>query len=170
MGYHTEFRGEFYLNKPLTEAHAEYLKAFAGTRRMKRDPKIAETLPDPIRKAVGLPIGEQGEFFVGNSNDGDLGQTEDKSVLDYNNHPSTQPGLWCQWVPNSDGTAIEWDGGEKFYSYIEWINYIIKNFMKPWGYKLSGQVQWRGEDWCDMGKIDIKKNVVKVKENLTNSL
>jgi hypothetical protein len=37
MGYHTEFDGEFNLDKPLTVAHANYLEKFAHTRRMKRD-------------------------------------------------------------------------------------------------------------------------------------
>ena len=162
MGYQTEFQGEFTLNKPLHRVHAEYLKAFAGTRRMKRDPKIAETLPDPIRYAVDLPIGQDGEFFVGNSNDNDFGQTNDKSVLDFNESPETQPGFWCKWVPTADGDAIEWDGGEKFYYYTEWITYIIANFLKPWGYKLSGEVMWSGERCNDTGIICIKNNVVKL--------
>jgi len=164
MGYHTEFSGDFNLDKPLTEAHTNYLKAFSETRRMKRDPKIAETLPDPIREAVGLPIGIDGEYFVGNSNDGDFGQTKDTSVTDNNHPPCTQPGLWCQWIPesNDDGEfdKIVWDTGEKFYEYIDWIKYIVENFLKPWGYVVNGSVEWRGEDYSDNGVISVKNNVV----------
>ena len=172
MGYHTEFNGEFHLDKPLTKAHTNYLNAFSVTRRMKRDPKIAETLPDPIREAVGLPIGIEGEYFVGNSNDNNFGQTRDKSIIDDTNPPSTQPGLWCHWTPwipyseleNDDVQVnlIAWDEGEKFYNYIEWIEYIIVNFLKPWGYVLNGDVEWRGEEWSDNGIIIVKDNVVKV--------
>jgi hypothetical protein len=66
-------------------------------------------------------------------------------------------------VPNEEGTAIEWDGGEKFYYYIEWITYLIDNFIGPWGYVLNGTVQWYGEDRDDIGMIIIKDNTVSVK-------
>ena len=51
-----------------------------------------------------------------------------------------QPGLWCGWRPNEDGTVIEHDGGEKFYDYTEWIQYLVHHFLEPWGYKLNGDV------------------------------
>lgn len=73
-----------------------------------------------------------------------------------------QPGLWCQWVPNHDGSAIEWDGGEKFYEYIEWIEYLTAHFLGPWGYTLNGEVQWQGEESEDMGLIRIVYNEVHV--------
>lgn len=71
-----------------------------------------------------------------------------------------QPGLWCQWVPNEFGTAIIWDEGEKFYNYIEWLNYIIKHFLQPWQYNLNGICTWQGEDDEDKGKIYVRDNVV----------
>ena len=38
MGYTTEFDGNFCVNdKPLKPEHIQYLKAFSGSRRMKRD-------------------------------------------------------------------------------------------------------------------------------------
>ncbi len=120
MGYTTDFEGKFELNKPLEENHKGYLLAFAGTRRVKRDEKIASTLEDPIRNSVSLPIGKDGSFFVGGK--GFCGQDKDESIIDYNNPPSGQPALWCQWIPNELGTVIEWDGNEKFYCYVEWID------------------------------------------------
>lgn len=158
MGYHTEFSGQFDLDRPLAPEHREYLAKFAETRRMKRDAAATETRPDPIRQAVGLPVGEGGGYFVGAL--GDFGQ-EDSGVpglLDYNNPPSGQPGLWCNWAPNADGTAIEWNGAEKFYYYTEWLAYIIKHFLEPWGYKISGQVTWQGEEHGDHGIIAIHDN------------
>ena len=158
MGYTTEFQGTFSLNKTLTEDQVVYLTKFSETRRMKRDAKIAATLPDPLRNAVGLPIGNEAEYFVGGV--GDFGQDDDLSVIDHNDPPKNQPGLWCQWVPSADGGGIEWNGGEKFYYYVEWLNYIIKNFLIPWGLVLNGTVKWRGEDFNDAGKIIVKDNVV----------
>jgi hypothetical protein len=85
-----------------------------------------------------------------------------QGVLDYNNAPLGQPGLWCQWIPTEDGTAIEWDGCEKFYDYIEWLEYLIENFLKPWGYVLEGTCEWQGEDRQDRGRIVVNNNVVKI--------
>lgn len=162
MGYTTDFHGRFNLNKPLTEAHKAYLVAFASTRHMCRDSKVTEGKKDPIREAVGLPLGPDCAFFVAGT-DG-FGTERDSGVVDYNSPPRSQPGLWCQWVPTEDGTAIEWDGGEKFYSYTEWLTYIVDNFLKPWGYKLNGEVKWEGEESGDVGKIIVKDNVVSTKE------
>jgi hypothetical protein len=158
MGYSTDFEGSFKLDRPLSEAHSAYLKAFSSTRRMKRDPKKAAVIDDRVRCDAGLSVGVDGEFFVGGS--GPFGQGYDASVLKHNDPPSTQPGLWCQWVPNEDGTAIEWDGSEKFYDYVEWIRYIVKSFIVPWGYMMNGRVTWRGEEHLDVGVIVVKNNVV----------
>ena len=153
MGYHTDFVGKFICTPFLEPHHAAYLRQFNNTRRVKRDPLIVSSLEDPKRFAVNLPIGTDGEYFVG---------TNDLAVV--NNPPSTQPGLWCQWVPNEDGTAIEWDGkydwdGEK-HEYVSWLNYIIDHFMVPWGYELNGIVGWFGENREDCGVIYCKNNKV----------
>jgi len=162
MGYTTDFEGNFELDKQLSEAHSNYLVAFNRTRRMKRDPEKAALLPDPLREAVGLPIGIEGEFYVGSYDDGDMGQSKDDSILEYNDEPSTQHGLWCQWTPTKDGNGIGWDYGEKFYHYVEWLEYIVENFLKPWGYVLNGSVQWQGEESNDIGEITVEDNEVRV--------
>ena len=145
MGYTTEFKGQFKLDKPLSVADLNFLKKFNETRRMARN------LPEEY--------GVQGEFYVDGS--GSFGQDREKSVIDYNTPPSTQPGLWCQWVPTEDGEAIEWDGGEKFYNYVEWIKYLIDKILKPRGYVLNGSVRWRGEDFDDDGTIIVEDNEVR---------
>jgi len=91
---------------------------------------------------------------------GYAGQDHEDNVIDHNRPPSTQPSLWCQWRPNEEGDAIEWDGGEKFYEYIPWITYIIKSILAPKGYVLNGDVKWRGEEWEDTGTISIVENQV----------
>lgn len=60
--------------------------------------------------------------------------------------------------------GLEWDGNEKFYNYVEWLQYIITNVLAPRGYILSGSVTWQGEDNQDMGKIVVKDNKIKVKQ------
>ena len=161
MGYTTNFEGQFNLDKPLTQEHAAYLTAFSESRRMARDAEKAEKLSDPVREAVSLPIGKEAGYFVGGG--GLAGQEHDDSIIDYNEAPNGQPGLWCQWVPTEDLQGIEWNGGEKFYDYIEWIQYLIHNFLGTWGYVVSGEVSWEGESSDDLGKIIIVNNEVTTK-------
>jgi hypothetical protein len=161
MGYTTNFDGTFSLDKPLAPEHAAYLRRFSETRRMKRDPDVASAMPDPERIAAGLPIGDKGCFFTGGT--GLYGQNDDPSVLEHNCPPDSQPGLWCQWVPTESGDGIQWDQCEKFYEYIEWLQYIITNFLDPWGYRLSGSVSWTGEESTDLGCIEVEANRVTVK-------
>lgn len=73
------------------------------------------------------------------------------------------PGFYCQWVPTVDGDGIEWDGNEKFYEYVEWLEYIIKHFIEPWGLKLNGEVEWQGESNDDRGLIVVVDNEVSTK-------
>lgn len=147
MGYTTDFSGNFSLkNKPLSPKMIEFLKHFNETRRMARkQPK---------------EFGIQGEFYVGSHDDGRMGQSDKGNVIDHNSPPSTQPGLWCQWTPSEDGTRIEWDGGEKFYYYTEWLLYLIHKILAPNGYILNGQVTWQGEETGDVGEIYVEDNKV----------
>ena len=158
MGYHTDFHGQFIVTPTLKPEHAAYIKAFAETRRMARNAEKV-SLPDPIREKAGLPLGDQAGYFVGGA--GFMGQDDDGSVTNNNEPPVNQPSLWCQWVPTEDGNYIEWDGGEKFYDYVKWIEYLVTHFLKPWGYTLNGEVKWRGEEFGDDGAIIIKDNKVK---------
>lgn len=169
MGYNTDFEGSFKLNKPLTVAQKAYLEKFCETRRMKRDAAITAKRPDLVREAVGLPVGSEGEFFVGAG--GDFGQegmgcfgggdADALGIIESNCPPLTQPSLWCHWTASESGEEIIWDGGEKFYDYVEWLRYIIRNFLIPWGLVLNGDVEYFGEDRDDRGIIRVKDNVVR---------
>jgi len=159
MGYTTTFSGEWTCTPALTEAQTAYLNAFSDSRRMKRDAsKLTGNVNDAARLAVGLPVGPEGAYVV--NDDGNFGQTKDQSIIDFNEPPSGQPGLWCQWVPSEDGTSIGWNDAEKFYDYVTWIEYIIDNFLHPWGVKLDGKVTWQGEETDDHGIILITANKV----------
>lgn len=148
MGYTTDFSGEFGLNKELSPKMKQYLKLFNETRRMKRN-------TDEV-------FGVEGEFFVFGG--GSFGQDREPNVVDYNQAPKTQPGLWCQWTPSHDGMAIEWDGGEKFYNYTEWLVYLIHKILAPNGYVLNGVVEWQGEGSGDVGEIFVEDNKVFIQE------
>jgi len=169
LGYTTDFTGQFKFDAPLTAAQVAYLNKFSRTRRVKRDAEKADQQRDSVRYKVGLEVGPEGAYFVGA--EGFAGQDQSDDILDYNHPPAGQPSLWCQWVPTEDGEAIEWDGNEKFYEYIAWIEYIIEHFLTPWGRTLSGEVSWQGESSDDRGVIFIKDNeVVSQEDTISNSL
>lgn len=157
MGYTTEFQGSFSFNREIEQRHADYINTFSKTRRMLRDADIAKTLRDPIREAAGLPIGPDGAYYVGSTDN--FGQNKDSSIIEYNS-AGNQPGLWCQWVVSKDRKSLEWDGNENFYNYIEWLEYLIEHFFDVWGYKLQGIVKWRGEDFDDLGSLIVVNNIV----------
>jgi hypothetical protein len=148
MGYTTEFKGSISVSPPLSTEEIEFLKKFAGTRRMDR---------------------KKGPYFVDGT--GFAGQGHDPDIRDYNSPPPGQPGLWCQWVPNADGTAIEWDGGEKFYDSVGWMKYLVDHFigsdpiaaselpfLKP--HVLNGVILAQGEDEDDRWHLVVADNVV----------
>jgi len=185
MGYTTDFNGSFELSRPATVKEANYINDFADSRRMKRNPhKLYEKYNGKhghITPKDDTPIGiygEEGEYFTLDSRDAVIdantppGQVlySDKTYSDIYaendrriENGECQPGLWCQWVINEDGTELVWDGGEKFHEYTEWVKYLIKHFFEPWGIKLNGEVRWSGEDYEDKGLIVIKNNVVTIK-------
>ncbi len=147
MGYTTDYFGEVSVEPPLNQAEIEYLDSFARSRRMDR---------------------ELGPYFV----DGrDEGPGPDK-IYDHNCPPVGQPGLWCQWVPEHNGTVIQWDGGEKFYNAQEWMKYIIDHFLKPdclakdtllflqANHICSGEIFARGEEIDDTWYLIVENNKV----------
>lgn len=169
MGYTTDFDGEVEVSPPLNEAEAAYLRKFSETRRMDR---------------------ERGPFFVGG--EGYRGQGESGDVRDNNASPAEQPGLWCQWVPNEDGTALEWDRGEKFYESVDWMEYVIDTFLKPgctveklmedgqlateiaeqfsaftFDHVCNGEIAAQGEDPDDMWLLKVTDNGVEQLDGVT---
>lgn len=165
MGYETEFQGSIEIEPPLQGHHRAYLEKFFETRRMKRNSAMTAKRPDPLREAVGLPVGSEGCFFV--NEDGPFGQGttlfgEIPDVVDHNRPADCQPGLWCLYRLNDQGQLEACDG--KNYRYIAWLDYLIETFFKPWGYKLNGAIRWRGEAFEDFGILEVKNNGVSTRE------
>jgi hypothetical protein len=155
MGYSTEFVGKVRIEPPLNGGEVAYLRKFAGTRRMRM---------------------KEGPYFVGQG--GLAGQDDGPNVIAYDEPPEGQPGLWCQWEPLDDGTALEWNGGEKFYDADEWMRYLIEHFLRrgaraaatkdpqlavfTFDHVASGRIMASGEEWPDLWRIDVAANQVSV--------
>lgn len=67
--------------------------------------------------------------------------------------PEDGPDSYCGWEVTDDGASLEWDGGEKFDLYLEWLQYIIDK-LSPMGVAVSGSVSYQGEDPTDFGQIE----------------
>lgn len=151
MGYTTDFVGHIDVVPALNAQEIEFINKFADTRRMDR---------------------ANGPYFV--DGDGLAGQDNGPDVVyDHNSPPKGQPGLWCQWIVTDDGSAIVWDGGEKFYDSDKWMAYLIKHFLGKnpvasdqlsflQGHTLNGRIVAQGEDPSDMWELLVTDNVVFV--------
>jgi hypothetical protein len=95
------------------------------------------------------------------------GQAYDR-IMNLHQNPETPYSLkdqitWnglCQWIVSSDRLGIEWDQEEKFKSYIEWLELIIKYALDPFGYVLSGKLLCVGAEKGDIGSISVQNNEV----------
>lgn len=169
MGYTTIFTGELKMNKKISVELMNYINRFSSTRRMQRDvEKIKEVYPNWKDLCYNGELGNQGEFFAPISNN--FGQERSVDIIEYNYPPNTQPGLWCQWIINpkdkiAENTTeveavLEWDKGEKFYDYVEWLEYMIKNFFIPNDIVLNGVITAVGEEYGDAKYIVVVDNKV----------
>lgn len=165
MGYTTDFEGSVTVTPPLNPYEISYLKKFAESRRMYR---------------------QHGPYFIGG---GFFGQDHEADIIDYNSPPPEQHSLWFHWVPDEYGTAIEWDGGEKFHNANEWMTYLIDTFLKPgaavaselanpvpgrvyaeefehftFDHVLNGVIEAQGEDADDRWRLVVTANTVTVQK------
>jgi len=155
MGYDTKFTGNFILNEYLDLETKALIDGLSSTRRLAID---TSKLPTKDSNLYGV----EGEFyFIYNL------FNSDREILlhDLNTPPSTQPGLWCQWIYDEETKSIMFDvDSEKFYNYVEWITYLIKSVFAPKKYILNGKVEYFGGDIHDRGYIEIINNIVSVHE------
>lgn len=131
----TELKGKFSLNKELDEETSKLLHGLANTRRMARDIDKLKEL------GFNGDYGVEGEFFVDSVVGEDIDYEEDVTILNVNIQPSTQPSLWCDWVPSEDNLSIHAPESPNFWRSQEWMNYILERILNPRGYYVSGTVE-----------------------------
>jgi len=163
VGYNTDFSGKINVVPPLNEFEISFIKEFSKTRHQGYvgGPYV---VTDFVHLTGGEVPGAQ------------------------NTPPKGQPGLWCDWVSTDDGTAIEWDGGEKFYDSAAWMTYLIDTFLSDgctlmremasgmdpdrfypdefeaftFDHVLNGVIEAQGEETSDHWWLLVKDNVVEV--------
>ena len=180
MGYTTDFYGTVTFNKPVTDEMKTFINNFSHNRHMTRDPELIKKMdPDWEKHCFKGNLGPDGIYYyppdkihedkisrkmswekpdenkmINNM----FGQLVDISVT-ADSPAKDVPGYWCQWIIN-DNDELEWDGGEKFYAYDRWMEFLIKHFFAPEGYILNGAIDFQGEDRDDRGTLYVTNNVV----------
>jgi hypothetical protein len=74
--------------------------------------------------------------------------------------PAGHPDAYLQWQLSYGNAGLEWDGGEKFYAYTEWLAWLVEFWFRPRGYKVSGEVRYQGEEIGDTGVLRVVDGVV----------
>lgn len=175
MGYCTWFDGHFKLEKPLAPHHLAYLQAFYDVPHVHWDGDLVNQHPDPLREAVGLPLGENGCSFTGHgfldeycyppwsyTGSKETGPAPTDPAYLGKVCPGT-PYHHCPWKPNDDGTEL-FVPGDKPYKYIEWLHFLVDHFLTPWNALLNGKMTWHGEWDHDAGIIIVEHNMITVLE------
>lgn len=73
-------------------------------------------------------------------------------------HTNQYPGRWCGW--ETDGEGIHWNGGEKFYNSLQWMEHLIQTYVKPTGRTADGTIECHGEENTDIWRIEVRENTV----------
>lgn len=156
MGYTTKFSGPgFWCDPPIREEHAAYIRQFSKTRHVIYNTSQIEQ--GPTRSRVNVPNSMQ---FVLLDDSPDLPcNLRNLPCKDWNATPPGVPSLWCDWTVTDEGT-IDWSGMDNFYCYVMWLEWIIINLLKPWGYRVQGTLDFTGERDDDFGKIIVVDNQV----------
>lgn len=158
MDYYIETNGTLKLKKPLTKTHATYLYEFSCAQRQARDVRKLERVADPVRAAVGLPLGTWGNYCVLGEMAMQKTPSLYESIIHANIPPLDQPSSWCNWIPIDCGREIRLCNLDCSGKPVEWLQYILKHFLTPWGYELNGQLSWQDES-------SREKSVIKVSNN-----
>lgn len=161
----THLLGRFELSRPLRSSEEAYLRAFVTVPHRKMDSekladvpeKYGNTLPKRPRKSV---FGTEGEYFVGSPR-------EFPELVVSSEPPATQPSCWCHW--QFQGTEITWNGEEDFEKPVEWLRYIIRHFLDPWGIGVDGAVQWQGDTAMDRGTISVWMSRIHLHRDMVDS-
>lgn len=140
---HFIFSGNLAITPALQRAHYRYLREFAGNRHVMRHEILVGLLPDPVRTAVGLPVGLDGGYFVGAR-----GHAWDESIKNPHIPPTGQPSPHCPWEPVFRPPTLQqqptsWATGQTAEVQLDWLRYLVEHFLRPWGYTLQGELAAR---------------------------
>ena len=164
MGYNTDFTGQVTISPTLNPHEIDYLQRFAATRHVHR---------------------RKGPYVVEGA--GSAEESLDSGVISDSQPTRGLLNPWCKWEPTADGTAITWNGEEKFYDAEHWLAYLVDTFLKPdavvarerdspvpdrvypaalaeftFDHVVTGLIEAEGEEPDDRWRIEVRENTVYV--------
>lgn len=93
---------------------------------------------------------------------------EARTVLDWHDDdvekPGSHPKGYMQWLPTDDLRGIVWDGEEKFYDYVRWLEWLVAQ-LAEWGVTGEGTIHWQGEENGDTGVLSVVGSTVTATKN-----
>ena len=148
MGYTTRFKGHFTLEPALTPDQRDIVRAITKTRHAPSEPgfELKYALPDRGNDVTRLHPDTEFRLAKKTTRRGTYGG-------DTGCYEGAYPSIWCDWTASEDGRRLEWNGGEKFYEYEGWLRHLITNAFEPWGVRVSGWVDFAGDDPKDTGVL-----------------
>lgn len=158
MSYTYDLFGKLSISPPLNADQVAYIQEFSGSYRHKFAPKW-QSWPNPLREAVGLPVGIEGEYI--SSAMGTGADFIDNCMEVDTDTPNKQPSFQCCWTTTAKGTALHWNKLGRTFAPTQWLEYMIEHFFKPWGVTLNGKVECHGEDKRDRTLIVVNNNCVR---------
>jgi hypothetical protein len=94
----------------------------------------------------------------------DKESTHKESIINVSKPPRNQPGLWCRWMVKKEREifSLNWSPCNQFLYYIEWLEYLMENFIIPRNYVLNGSmdVLYESEEYFSENNEDEYKKVV----------
>lgn len=102
-----------------------------------------------------------------------LSMAEAKELLeiaDSERDHKTTTGIdaYFQWVPADTLQHIVWDGNEKFYKYVEQLEWLC-GWLHGRNILANGSLYWQGEETGDTGTIVVTANQVTAHPNAKSS-
>lgn len=92
-----------------------------------------------------------------------LTMAEAKELLELNESGESEKvtgiAAYFQWVPSDDLQHIVWDGNEKFYKYVEQLQWLCRWLLER-GITANGCLYWQGEETGDNGILEVAANTV----------
>tara|TARA_R100001463_G_scaffold15141_7_gene39623 strand:- start:12571 stop:13122 length:552 start_codon:yes stop_codon:yes gene_type:complete len=89
---------------------------------------------------------------------------------DYRGGLEKAPSIYNKWEIIDDVEhgitdihCLAWNGGQKFYQYVNWLKFIVSDFLQPKGIYLKGKIRFSGEDVEDAGVITAHLQTIRVR-------
>lgn len=69
---------------------------------------------------------------------------EPSHLKQYSVNDDRTPSMYCEWIFDPHGKRLAWNTAAANYeTYIDWLKYIMDNFLIPWNYTLNGNTKYQ---------------------------